>query len=262
MYPTIPFGPLALPTGPILAILAVILTLDVAGRMGHRHGLHPDDVWNVGLIALASGLIVARLWNVFQFWYIYQSEPLLIFSLRPSGFAFWPGAVAALIGGYSYMLWRALDPVIVAACLLTGAAAGSAILGVSNYATGGVLGAVSDAPTVLPYFGELRHPVGLYRAVGGILLTLVLWWRADVRRPGRTILLALLGFSLIHLVGDAFLAAGPTIAGFRTSQIIALSVALVTSVLLARQPAATSATQPTSPTHPATLSDQESAPQS
>ena len=48
MYPTLPFGPLALPTGPILAILAIIVTLDIAGRYGRRLGVHPDDIWNVG----------------------------------------------------------------------------------------------------------------------------------------------------------------------------------------------------------------------
>ena len=59
---------------------------------GRRLGLRPDDLWNTGLIALLAGFIVARVWNVFQFWYVYSAEPLLLFSLRPSGFAFWPAA--------------------------------------------------------------------------------------------------------------------------------------------------------------------------
>ncbi|MEX1019942.1 MAG: hypothetical protein WDZ49_09805, partial [Litorilinea sp.] len=71
MLPNIPFGPLTLPTGPILAMLAVVITLDLAGRYGRRLRIHPDDIWNTGLLALATGLIVARLWNVFQFWPIY-----------------------------------------------------------------------------------------------------------------------------------------------------------------------------------------------
>ena len=43
MYPTLPFGPLEMPTAPVLAILAVILTLDVGGRYARRIGIHPDD---------------------------------------------------------------------------------------------------------------------------------------------------------------------------------------------------------------------------
>ncbi len=129
MYPTLPFGPLALPTGPVLAIFAVMLTLDIASRYGRRLGMHPDDIWNIGLIALTAGLIVARLWNVFQFWYIYQSEPALIFSIRPSGFEFWPGLIAAVIAGYVYLLQRALDPLPVAATLAVGLVAGSILHG-------------------------------------------------------------------------------------------------------------------------------------
>src|SRR5689334_21623340 len=163
MYPSLPFGPLTLPTGPVLAILAVIVTLDIGGRYGRRLRIHPDDLWNVGLIALAAGLIVARLWNVFQFWYIYQSEPILIFSIRPSGFEFWPGLLAAIIAGYAYLLKRALDPTRIAAALAVGMVAGSIVQGISGFATGALLGTISAAPWAMPYFGEMRHPAGLYQ---------------------------------------------------------------------------------------------------
>lgn len=234
MYPTLPFGPLALPTGPVLAILAVILTLDIAGRYGRRLGIHPDDIWNAGLIGLTAGLIVARLWNVFQFWYIYQSELHLIFSLRPSGFAFWPGVTAAIIAGYAYLWRRSLDPVRVAAALAVGLVAGSIVQGISGFATGTLLGTLSDAPWAMPYFGEMRHPVGLYQALGGILLLLLLWFGADPNRPARVLLLAILGYSLIRLITDGFLAEAALIGEMRVSQIVALAVALVAALLLAR----------------------------
>ena len=184
MYPTLPFGPLSFPTGPILAILAIIVGLEVAGRYGRKLGLHPDDVWNTGLIAFASGLIVARLWNVFQFSHIYRAEPNLILSLRPSGFAFWPGVVAALIGGYAYLLYRALDPAQVGGALAIGGLAGGSIVAVSGYLTGGILGLPSDLPWALNYFGVARHPAGLYLAIGMAALAAVLWVRADTERPG------------------------------------------------------------------------------
>jgi phosphatidylglycerol:prolipoprotein diacylglycerol transferase len=233
MYPTLPFGPLALPTGPVLAIFAVILTLDIAGRMGRRLGIHPDDIWNAGLIALTAGLIVARLWNVFQFWYIYQSEPILIFSIRPSGFEFWPGLIAALIAGYAYLLRRALDPVRVGAALAMGLVAGSIIQGISAFATGAQLGTVSDAPLALPYFGEMRHPAGLYQSLAGLILLIILWVGGDVRTPARLFFQAILGYSVIRLITDGFVAESTLIGGMRVSQLVALVVALVTVLLLA-----------------------------
>lgn len=245
MYPTLPFGPISMPTGPLFAIFAVVLTLDIAGRYGRRLSVHPDDIWNAGLIGLAAGLIVARLWNVFQFWHIYSGEPMLIVSLRPGGFAVWPGVAAAVVGGYGYLLRRALDPAKVLAALMVGAAAGSILVGISGYATGTVLGSLSQAPWALPYFGEMRHPVGLYRSLGGLLLVMALWWGADLQRPGRTVLLGVLGFALIRLIGDAYLEGGELLEGLRLSQIVAFVVALVAVALLMRSPTTPAITEPT-----------------
>ena len=114
MYPTLPFGPASLPTAPILAILAVLVTLEIASRYGRKLGLHPDDVWNTALIGLAAGLIVARVWNVFQFC-TSIGEPSLIFSLRPSGFEFAEGH-RCLYRRLCYLLHRALDPGASARC--------------------------------------------------------------------------------------------------------------------------------------------------
>lgn len=235
MYPTLPFGPASLPTTPILAILAVMAALEVASRYGRKLGLHPDDVWNTALIGLAAGLIVARVWNVFQFWGIYRAEPMLAFSLRPSGFELWPGVVAALIGGYAYMLKRALDPVKMGAALSLGGLAGAAVMGVSGYLTGGVLGLASTAPWAQLYFGEMRHPAGLYLALGLGLAAALLWVFAPLERPGRVFLMALLAYSLVRVFVDGFRDGMELVGPFRLGQAAALVVALVCAALLAHR---------------------------
>ncbi|MCC6166112.1 MAG: prolipoprotein diacylglyceryl transferase [Caldilineaceae bacterium] len=256
MYPTLPFGPLQLPTAPILAIFAVMLALDVGGRYARRLGIHPDDLWNVGLIALAAGLIVARLWNVFQFWPIYQAEPILIFSIRPSGFEFWPGLVAAVLAGYAYLIYRALDPMRVAAALAVGGLAGGMLLAASGHATGAILGTKTDVPWALAYFGEMRHPAGLYQMVGLAFLSIGLWIVGDTTRPGRVTLMAVLGYSLLRLVTDSFVDNVELIGAFRRSQIVALAVALAASFALARRSASPRAA-PESQEEPASTAPQE-----
>ncbi len=233
MYPSLPFGPLSLPTTPIMAILAAMVGLELASRYGRRLGLAADDVWNAGLLALLAGLIVARLWNVVQFWTIYADEPRLIISLRPSGYAFWPGVVGGLVAGYGYLLWRALDPLPMAAAFSVGGLGMAAILSVSAYLTGGVLGTPSDAAWALPYYRETLHPVGLYRAAGfGIALAWI-WMMGDVTRPGRVVLQVILGYSVVRLVADAFVAEAALMGSLRTSQMIAFAVALASSLALA-----------------------------
>ena len=235
MYPTLPFGPLSLPTSPFITLIALWLGLEVAARFGQRMGLRSDDIWNTGLLALAAGLIVARLWNVVQFWDIYVDQPLLIFSLRPSGYAFLPGVVAALIVGYLYLMRGAMDPIRAAAAFSVGAVAAAALLSAGAYLTGAVVGTTSDLPWALNYYGERLHPAALYRAVGLAILAVFLWQTRLPARPLRTLWLAGFGFCLVRLITDGFIAGAETIGPFRVSQIVALAGALLFALLLAKE---------------------------
>ncbi len=227
MAPVISFGQLTLPTGPIITLFAVLLALEVTGRYGRRLDLAPDDLWNTGLLALVAGLTVARLWNVIQFWDIYTSEPLLVLSIRPGGFVLWPGVIAAIIVAYLYLIRKALDPVRVAAAFTVGAVAAGVLLTTGARLTGSLVGMPSTWPWALTDLGEQRHPVALYQALGLLLLFGALWVWSAGNQPGRTILLALLGYSLIRLVTDAFIAEATLWGNFRASQVIALAVALI-----------------------------------
>ena len=226
MYPTLPFGPLSLPTGPFFALIALWVGLEIAARFGQRLGLNGDDIWNTGLLGLAAGLIVARLWNVIQFRDIYAGQPLLIFSLRPSGYVLLPGAIAALIVGYLFLMRKAMDPVPTAAAFSVGTVAAAAVLNVGAYLSGAVVGTASDLPWAVSYYGQQVHPVGLYRALGFALLTFLLWKTRRPDRPLRTLWLAGFGYSLIRLFTDGFVADADMIGQFRAGQVYAFVAAL------------------------------------
>lgn len=247
MYPTLPFGPFSLPTTPFVILLAVTFGLEIAGRYGRRSGLLADDVWNTGLLAIIAGLVMARLWNVLAFWPIYLDEPLLLLSLRPSGFVFWPGVAAALLAAYWNLWRRALEPLRVIAAFAVGGVAGGIIWSAGAYLTGELLGSRTDLPWALPYFGEPRHPVAFYQGIGLWLLFMILWLNSQRMTPGRTILLAGFGYSLNRLITDAFLDGGSTIAGLRITQIVALVAALICSLLLARSAGRAVQTTPSEP---------------
>lgn len=234
MYPYLPLGPLTLPTAPFFVIVASLLGLEAAGRYARHLGLHPDTIWNVAMLGGISGLIVARLWNVIQFWYVYQLDPLLIFSVRPSGFALWPGLITALVGGYAYMLYRSLDPARVVAALASGTLFFFAVVNVSHVLSGAVVGTLSTLPWAVFHFGATVHPVGAYRALILLLAWLGTWVSGDPQRPARSIWLVLLGFGLTHLLADAFVADADLVGIFRQSQLWGLASALVACLLLAR----------------------------
>lgn len=211
-----------------------MIGLDVAGRYGKRLGQTADDVWNAGLIMSLSCLIVARLWNVIQFWEVYASEPGLIASIRPSGFVWAPGMIAGLVAGYAYMLWRALDPLRVLLAIGIGITAAWIVQSISHHLTGALLGSKSDLPWALPYYYETRHTVALYEAAGAALLWLTLEFLSKRTPPVRIVLLLLLGWGILLLITRAFTAEPIMLAGVRAVQLGALAVALAASWLLGR----------------------------
>ncbi len=234
MYPNIPFGPASLPTLPFLALIGGWLGLGVFARAGRRLGLSEDRMWNLGVVMVAAGLIVARIAHVVQFWPVYRADPWLMVSIRPGGLLFGPGLVAAVLAGYAYMLLHRMDPLRVMAALSIGLLVAGTFLDVGAFLSGDLVGTPTTLPWGMDYFGETRHPVGFYRAGAMLALAAILWRWGDARRPGRFLLQALLGYGLIRLVVDGFVANAETVAGLRIGQVMGFVVALVASLLLAR----------------------------
>ncbi|MFN8440704.1 MAG: prolipoprotein diacylglyceryl transferase family protein [Caldilineaceae bacterium] len=226
MVQSLQFGPLAVPTAPLFAVLAVMIGVDMAARYGRRLGLHADDVWNTGMIAIVAGLIVARLWNVLHFWDVYLEEPGLIFSLRPSGFVWSAGLIAALIAGYGWMIVRSLDPLRVATALLVGGTVGWIVQSMSNFLTGNPLGLLSNLPWAVPYYDELRHPVALYELAGATVLWLFVMSWGRRASPSQTFWGLLLGWGVLLLLTRAFVEEPVTMLGLRTVQVVALVIGL------------------------------------
>ncbi|MCB0187058.1 MAG: prolipoprotein diacylglyceryl transferase [Caldilineaceae bacterium] len=234
MFPVLPFGPVTVPTGPVVLLIAVTIGLELAGRYGRRLGLSIDDVWNTGLLAILGGLILARLWNVIQFWPIYLAEPWLMISIRPSGFALIPGLAAGVVTAFGYFVARALDPRPMVAALLMGATTALAIIQAGMLLTGELLGTLSDVPWAINYYGELRHPVALYYAIGLSMLVYVLWILPVPSLPGRIILMLCLGIGLVYLAGGAFEYNPRLIAGLRFKQLGGLILALFAAIRLSQ----------------------------
>ena len=248
MYPSLQVGPISLPTAQILALVAAWFGLSVMAQVGRRLRLDPDMVWNLGTLALAAGLIVARLSHAVQYWSIYRAEPLLLVSIRPGGLLFWPGAIGALAAGYLYLIRKGVDPRPVGTAVVMGVLAGGAVLEVSYFLTGSTVGvpgtppeAVSSALTGIGRLteplrlitGEVRHPVALYRAIGMMLIVggLLLW--GNWKRSGRLAGQALLALALLRLLVDGFAADASQLGPLRISQLVALVAALALALSLA-----------------------------
>lgn len=257
MYVSLPLGPFTLPTAPLLAIIAALLCLEVAARAGRRFGMRPDDVWNTGLIAIVAGLIVARLWNVFQFADIYRNDPLLIISPRPSGFPLMPGLIAALIAAYANLIRKALDPLRVAAAYAVGLAAAAVIANLSDFLTGATVGNPSLGPLAVRHYFEMVQPTALVRMALMLVVALLGWFSLQKSRPARTLWIVLLGYGLMLLLTAPYVRDPALLGAFRRDQIVGLALALLSAVALALE--ARGALQTTPPPLPNPIPQAESA---
>lgn len=249
MYPSIPMGPLSLPTAQILAIVAAWFGLSVMARVGRRLELDPDMIWNLGTIALAAGVIVARLSHAVQFWSVYRAEPLLLISIRPGGLLLWPGVVGALVAAYLYLIRVGVDPRPVGVAAVFGLLAGGVMLEISNFLTGAVVGTMGVPPgtlswllsltgisfdAVLSQTSSIRHPVALYRAIGMMLIVggSLVW--GNWGRPGRLAGQAVLALALLRLFADGFTADTRLLGQLRVTQVAALVTAAGLALMLAQ----------------------------
>ena len=97
----LPLGPLVLPWGPVLMLIGYAVAALVAW-LERRDGRADAEPALYLLLLLA--LLAARIGFVAQHWRSYSSL-LAMLDIRDLGFAPWPGAIVALLGG-ALWLWR------------------------------------------------------------------------------------------------------------------------------------------------------------
>lgn len=236
MHPTLTLGSIALPTGPLSALLAAWLAIELAARRARRFGLSYEDVLTGLIIALAAGIAAARIGHGVRFWTVYQTHLQDLFALRPSGLEPWPGAIAAAVALYVFAVRKRLDPVKTAAASMTGLVGGGIVYYFGSFLSGRIVGTVTEAPWATAYGSQMRHPTGLYLAVGCLLLWGFLWYLDAA--PRKEFLLGLFGASLLLLFGEAFiLYRGPSPI-LRWPQVAFMAAAACSAWGLSRVPSA------------------------
>jgi phosphatidylglycerol---prolipoprotein diacylglyceryl transferase len=178
MFPTLQFGPLALPVPPLAIILSLWLGLSLTEKFAKKRSLNADALYNLTFIALISGIIGARLFFAVQNFSAFVQTPLSLFSretgsLDPFG-GFASALLAALVYGRRARLefWPTLDGLTpLFAVLAVG-------LGFSRLASGAGFGMETSAPWGIELWGAIRHPTQVYEIGLALAILLGLGWVA------------------------------------------------------------------------------------
>ncbi len=253
MFPKIfSSGNFFLPTYGVLVAAGCLLGLWLTGRLARRAGLNPETVTNLGVYAILSGLLGAKLLMfVYEFDY-YRRNPGAIFSLSTlqAGGVFYGGLLLALVVVFFYMRRQQLPAARTLDCFAPGLALGHAVGRLGCFAAGCCWGDVcvrgpsvtftstnANELTGVPLHVPL-HPTQLYEAASYFLISLIVYrqFRRDAR-AGATIGLYLILAPAARFVVEFFRyhdQPNPLHGWLSTAQYVALAL-MVLGVLLLRR---------------------------
>ena len=192
MHPTLlHFGRFTLPTFGVLAALGLMAALSLSLRTATLTGLDPEALWNAGLFAILSALVLSRLLLVLDNFKSFLSYPLIILSL-PS-----LTATAILLTLLATALYLRIKKLPLLSTLDAWAPCATLVwsfLALGHLAEGSDPGLPTTVPWKIlsPTGGAYLHPVALYASLAAAAITYAAFRYLHQRpRPGRTVAFAL-----------------------------------------------------------------------
>jgi len=186
-------GPLAIRWYGLAFVSGVIAAVIVAMRAAKHRGLDPDFVPDLAMIIVPSGILGARLYEVFVLqWPYYRLNPGEILAIWQGGLAIHGGIILGLICSYAYTIYRKQSFWLWADIILPGVILAQAFGRWGNFFNQEAYG--SPAPLwlidLMPKFlregmtigGVVMHPTFLYESVWNLLGFAFLYWLVH-RKP-------------------------------------------------------------------------------
>lgn len=211
MFPKIAnLGPLTLHTYGLLLAVAFLVGIWWSSRLAQKEGIHPDTIWNLGLIVIASSLVGAKLLLVIVEFNYYKRNPAEIFSLDTlrSGGVFLGGLIVALAATTFYFHKKKLPGWKFADLMAPGIALGHSIGRVGCFMAGCCYGKACSLPWAVTFTSEYAHanvgvplnvalhPTQLYESLTELLIFIGLMRaRRGKKFDGQIILLYLMAYS-------------------------------------------------------------------
>lgn len=175
MLPILQIGPLALPVPELLMLLSFWLGLELTERHAPRFQADANAIYHLILIALAAGLVGARLAYAARFPAVFLESPLSLLTPRPqmldaSGGLLAAAAAALIYGQRKHLpLWPTLDALTSLFTVMAVA------LGLAHLASGDAFGAPAQVPWAIYLWGEMRHPSQIYEILAAALILAAVW---------------------------------------------------------------------------------------
>ena len=174
MYPILQIGPLAIQLPGLLLLAGLWIGTLVAERETARHKLDPGLISNMIFIALAAGIIGARLGYALKYLDLYLNEPLNLLALNLNTLSTMEGITVGLIAAMIYAQWKGLSLLPTIDTLTPGAAVFAIFVALAHVSSGDAFGAPTTVPWAIKLWGIDRHPTQIYELLLAVGATLVI----------------------------------------------------------------------------------------
>jgi phosphatidylglycerol:prolipoprotein diacylglycerol transferase len=155
------FGSFNIPTYGAMAALGLIFGLLLIVKLGREQGLDPDKLWNLGIIAILSGILGAKLLMILVDLGYYTSHPGEIFTLSTlqAGGVWSGGLLLALAMCIWYMRVNRMPVLRTCDTFAPGLALGHAFGRVGCFAAGCCYGRETHLPWGVTFTNPLAHSI-------------------------------------------------------------------------------------------------------
>ena len=220
MYPKIlDLGPITIHTYGLLLALAFIAGIGITSRNARRQGIHPDTIWNMGLIVIFAALVGAKVILLFSNFQYYSENFREIFSLstlRTPG-VYYGGLLLAIGAAVLFILQKRLPALAMADLAAPGIALGMALGRLGCLSAGCCYGKPTRMPWGIIFRNQYSydnigvplhvalHPTQIYDLIGALFLFAFLMKRLSQKHAGGQIMLEFLAlYSGLRFVIEFF----------------------------------------------------------
>ena len=209
-------------------ILGVLLALKEAKRVG----IDEDDVLNLALIAIPSGLLGARLYYVIFNWSYYSQNVSEILNFRGGGMAIHGALIGGILAGFIYTKTKGINFFKMADAVMLGIPLAQAIGRWGNYINGEAHGGPTDLPWGIMVDGMKVHPTFLYESIWDLGIFIFLWlFRKNKKYEGQLAITYIILYSIGRFFIEGLRTDSLMIGPLRMAQVISL-VAIIICLLL------------------------------
>ena len=207
----------------ILMASGMIIGTLLAIKEGKRVGIKEDDILDLAIVAIPSGLIGARLYYVIFNWDYYSQNISQILNFRGGGMAIHGALIGGILAGYLFSRYKKMSFFKLADTVIIGVPLAQAIGRWGNFINQEAHGGPTNLPWGIMVNGEKVHPTFLYESIWNIGIFIFLWiFRKKKQYEGEVIVLYTILYSLGRFFIEGLRTDSLMIGPFRMAQVISL----------------------------------------